>query len=424
MAVGTQTNLVSYNGDNVATEFAYPWLVYKDTHLLVYLQDTTTLALTLQTQGVDYSVTGIGDATGGNVVAVAAPAADEKLIIVRQPPATQLAQFLNQGGFYPLAVEQALDLLQMQIQTINEKLGRGIFGQLGEVFSTLPPPPDREGQLLLFDEDGLPSVSSAELFVPLFGAMLNAGTGIQITVGVDSITITNTAPMQDAWLLETGSGGGSVGDAEFVRDTIAAALQGNGIVVTPNDAGDTITIDLTGAASAEVIRDVIGSALTAGTGVSLSVNDAGDTITVSIDAAAVGETVRDVVGTALVGGIGIAITPDDGGDVITIDSVADILTVATAATVTPTFAYNQVNVTAQASGLTIANPTGTAIDGHGILIRIKDNGVSRALTWGAKYRAFNDALPAATTVGKILYVGVVYNLTDDKWDVLGVRVEA
>jgi hypothetical protein len=426
MTVATQTNLVSYNGDNVAVQFAYPWLIYDQDHLKVYLQDTVTLVQTLQVRGVNYSVTGVNDDAGGNVVMTVAPAATNKLIIARQPPFMQNLDILNQGGFYPLAVEQALDLLEMQIQTLNEKLGRGIIGQLGEVFAALPPAPERAGALLGFTDDAaaLPTVNSADLLVPLFASLFQAGTGIQVTSNANSITITNTAPMQDAWLLESGVGGGSVGDAEFVRDTIGAALQANGATITVNDAGDTITVDLTGAATAEIIRDVMGIATQAGTGIIKTVNDPGDTITIAIDPAVIDERARDAVGAALIGGVGITVTPSDGADTITLDAVPDILTVPTAATVIPTFAYDQVNVTAQAAGLTIADPTGTAIPGHGILIRIKDNGTSRALTWGGKYRAFNDALPAATVVGKTLYVGAVYNATDDKMDVLGVRVQA
>ena len=155
-----------------------------------------------------------------------------------------------------------------------------------------------------------------------------------------------------------------------------------------------------------------------------SVDDPGNTTTLNVDTAAVDERARDAVGAALVGGLGISVTVDDPGDHITIDGIPDILTVASAATVTPTFSYNQVNITAQGVNLTLANPTGTAIDGHGILVRIKDDGTSRTITYGTKYRTFNDALPAATTVGKTLYLGIIYNLADDKWDVLGVRLQA
>lgn len=78
--------------------------------------------------------------------------------------------------------------------------------------------------------------------------------------------------------------------------------------------------------------------------------------------------------------------------------------------------YDQANVTAQAEALTIANPTGTPSDGQGLLIRLEDNGTSRAITFGAQFRAFGSALPTATTLGKIMYIGAFWNALDSKWD--------
>jgi hypothetical protein len=107
-------------------------------------------------------------------------------------------------------------------------------------------------------------------------------------------------------------------------------------------------------------------------------------------------------------------------------NVADpaIQAVASAATVTPTFANDQVNITAQAAALNLANPTGTAVDGWGIAVRIKDNGTARAITYDAQYRAIGVTLPATTVAGKTLYLGMVFNAADTKWDVVAVAQEA
>jgi hypothetical protein len=82
------------------------------------------------------------------------------------------------------------------------------------------------------------------------------------------------------------------------------------------------------------------------------------------------------------------------------------------------------HLTAQAVPLTIANPTGTPVASQKILIRIKDDGTARAITWGTEFRAIGVTLPTTTVVGKILYVGVVRNATDSKWDVIAVAQEA
>jgi len=101
-----------------------------------------------------------------------------------------------------------------------------------------------------------------------------------------------------------------------------------------------------------------------------------------------------------------------------------IQSVASASTVTPTFADDQVIVTAQAAGLTLANPTGTALDGWGLVIRIKDNGTARSISYGTQYRALGVTLPTTTVISKTLYLGLIFNNADTKWDVVAVAQEA
>jgi hypothetical protein len=102
-------------------------------------------------------------------------------------------------------------------------------------------------------------------------------------------------------------------------------------------------------------------------------------------------------------------------------------TVASAATVTPTSANQLVVITAQAVALTLAAPTGTLAQGQPLMIRIKDNGTARAITWtsgAGGYRAIGVTLPTTTVANKITYVGCIYNSTDSRWDVIGVTTEA
>lgn len=114
----------------------------------------------------------------------------------------------------------------------------------------------------------------------------------------------------------------------------------------------------------------------------------------------------------------------DGGKTIAELRAPAIQAVTSSATVTPTFSDDMVKVTAQAAGLTLANPTGTAIPGLGIVIRIKDNGTARSITYGSQYRAIGVTLPATTVISKTLYLAMVYNSDDTKWDVLAVGQEA
>lgn len=78
-------------------------------------------------------------------------------------------------------------------------------------------------------------------------------------------------------------------------------------------------------------------------------------------------------------------------------------------------------VTAQAGALLFNAPGGTPVEGQKLIIRIKDNGTARALTYNAIFRASSDlALPTTTVLSKVLYMGFIYNSTDTKWDLLAV----
>lgn len=101
-----------------------------------------------------------------------------------------------------------------------------------------------------------------------------------------------------------------------------------------------------------------------------------------------------------------------------------VQSVVSAATVTPTNLNDEVVVTAQAEALTIANPTGTMVQGQALIIRLKDDGTGRAITWGSAYRAVGVTLPTTTTASKTLYVAAVWNATDSKFDVMGVSEQA
>lgn len=93
-------------------------------------------------------------------------------------------------------------------------------------------------------------------------------------------------------------------------------------------------------------------------------------------------------------------------------------------TVTPTFSDDLVIRTGASAGITLSNPTGTAIDGHGIVIRLKDNGTARAISYGTQYRAVGVTLPTTTVISKWLYLGAIFNNADTKWDVVSVAQEA
>jgi hypothetical protein len=103
---------------------------------------------------------------------------------------------------------------------------------------------------------------------------------------------------------------------------------------------------------------------------------------------------------------------------------ARVQTVTSSATVTPVSTNDLVIITAQATGLTLANPTGTFTEGQALMIRIKDNATARTIAFDTNYRAIGVTLPTTTVISKTMYLGIIYNATDGKWDIIGYNIQA
>jgi len=127
----------------------------------------------------------------------------------------------------------------------------------------------------------------------------------------------------------------------------------------------------------------------------------------------------------------ITAAQEDATDAVaTADAAANaaltINTTASSATPSPiiTTSRNLYTITALAAAAELAVPTGTATNGMVLILRIKDNGTGRALTYNAIYRAIGVTLPTTTVISKTLYLGMIYNSADTKWDVIATAQEA
>ena len=77
--------------------------------------------------------------------------------------------------------------------------------------------------------------------------------------------------------------------------------------------------------------------------------------------------------------------------------------------------------------ITFAQPSGTPVDGQKLMIRIKDNGTARGITWttsAGAFRAVGITLPTTTVSSRVTYVGCVYNSTDGFWDAIATVTQA
>jgi hypothetical protein len=100
-----------------------------------------------------------------------------------------------------------------------------------------------------------------------------------------------------------------------------------------------------------------------------------------------------------------------------------------ASSATPTINTDNVDahsITALATAITsmTTNLSGTPTNFQKLIIRIKDNGTARTITWGASFEAKGVELPTTTTISKVLTVGFIYDTVTSKFGCVAVAEQS
>jgi hypothetical protein len=162
MTVSSSTNRVSYSGNGSLTAFAYTFKVFDESDLTVILRASDGTE-TVQTITTHYTVSGVGDAGGGNVTFVTAPASGVTVVILREQPLTQGLDLVPNDPFPAQSLEEALDKLVFMTQKHEEELGRAIKASrtntiTGSEFTISAS--DRANKVFAFDSSGDVSITS------------------------------------------------------------------------------------------------------------------------------------------------------------------------------------------------------------------------------------------------------------------------
>lgn len=118
MTVSTEVDHNDYIGNGVTTTFPYTFRIFSKSDLVVTVVDLDE-NLTELTPDTDYTVTGAGGYTGGNVILMVPLATGWKISISRDLPITQETDLRNQGKFFAEVHELAFDKLTMLVQQIR-----------------------------------------------------------------------------------------------------------------------------------------------------------------------------------------------------------------------------------------------------------------------------------------------------------------
>lgn len=82
--------------------------------------------------------------------------------------------------------------------------------------------------------------------------------------------------------------------------------------------------------------------------------------------------------------------------------------------------FDKYFITNLSTSVTFGIPAGAPTDGQLLVVRIKDNGSAKAISWNSIYRACLSLGLPLTTTGKTISIGFMYNAVDTKWDLLAV----
>ena len=124
MTIANQTARTGpYNGNGSTTVFAYDFRILDQSHVVVTLKSAANVE-TVQTLTTNYTVSGVGGSTGGNITMGVAPASGEQLTFSRNIPQTQEVDLANRGGVQPEVLESAYDKLTQLSQDKAELINR------------------------------------------------------------------------------------------------------------------------------------------------------------------------------------------------------------------------------------------------------------------------------------------------------------
>ena len=236
MTISTTNIKNSYAGNSNTSVFQYTFKILVNTELQVIIRASSGTE-TVKTLTTHYTVSGVGNASGGNVTFTSGniPATGETVVIRRVTAQTQNLDLVENDPFSAETVESAFDKLTSINQELQEQLDRSIKVSRTATITTPEITDDataRAGKLLGFDSTG--NVLDATI----------DGSGV-------AVSATNAANSATASANSATAAANSATAAENAKNAAEAAL-------------DTFDDDFLGAKSSNPTLDNDGNALTDG----------------------------------------------------------------------------------------------------------------------------------------------------------------
>lgn len=154
MTISSTTNSIRHVGNASTATYSYPFKVFAASHLRVVKTTAagvdSTLALT-----TDYTVTGVGESSGGTITLVAGNLPTNDVIVIRRVvPLTQETDLTNGTAFYAETHEAVFDKLMMAIQQLDYDNDRSVLAPETWNGATLSFPAPSAGKAIAWNDAG------------------------------------------------------------------------------------------------------------------------------------------------------------------------------------------------------------------------------------------------------------------------------
>lgn len=229
MTVATEYEPQRYTGNGVTTTFAFPYIFFDATDLIVTLTLISTGANTVQVLNTDYTVTG-GNGAVGNVVFTVAPSSLYRVTIELSLPYTQQDDYVENQAFPADTLESGLDRAAIRDQQLRSLITGSLKfpATLASSYDGLLPAPEN-GKILIWSgiTGQVANASLADISISLNTIITSPTSGQVLTWnGTNWVNAAITIP------------DGSITTNKIVDATITEAKLGTGSVSTRvlNDA--------------------------------------------------------------------------------------------------------------------------------------------------------------------------------------------
>jgi hypothetical protein len=148
MTVSSSASRNQYTATAGQTVFAYTFEIVTDDDIVV-LKNGVTL-----TKTADYTVSGVGVNSGGNVTLVVGATAGDILTLYRDMAYERLTDYTNAGDFLAADVNNDFDRLWIATQQVNEEVNRSLKAPVTDPLTidmTIPAKADRLNKILRFN---------------------------------------------------------------------------------------------------------------------------------------------------------------------------------------------------------------------------------------------------------------------------------